>query len=634
MELFLRIKFDLAFLILGKSIKKKQMKLNLNRSLLLASLLGAFSLKSQTQQTINLSTGFNNTTGTLYPLNSIDDTWKVLKPSGVLGSLATCSLSAWQNSASSRWVSNVISSSGTAGEDVAGVYEYKATFNLIDRVDCGKLIINHLGGDNRVLNMKVNGVAYSLSLPSGDHFNPMINSQMIIHLNPSDLTSGTNTISFRVQNDGYTYTGFNFSGEIMVNSTTSVLPNVTGPSEICQGSPLTFNGSLNAGSDPSTHYMWSISECDAAGNIVSGGFNWYFWYVGIPSGNYTFPSSLNLTCGKYYVAVMAAVVDPACSNWAQDFVVFKYNCTPTSNAGVDQTICEGECTTLVSNFTKLTNTTWSTSQGVISNSSSVTVCPDVTTTYTLTKTNTGNGCSSSDQVVVNVLPNNPRFNISTNVSNPNYFTVTATPVVTNANLFPGFGAYWSVEELDANNNSLYNFQNPSAWYPYPTACTFKGFDDYNLNYSGIYTSVPSSPTNGQFVYNKTYRITRGTWNNNCSWNAFSYILKTVKSASGEPQVIVEETKAPNFIDEKPESINLWSVSPNPSSGIFAISNPSYETKETTFEIYDLFGKKVLEKTLEPGLNATTIDIRSQINGMYILRISSEGETFTHKIILE
>jgi hypothetical protein len=75
------------------------------------------------------------------------------------------------------------------------------------------------------------------------------------------------------------------------------------------------------------------------------------------------------------------------------------NTAPTVNAGQDQTVCAGQSVTL--NATGANTYTWN--NGAIQG---VAFTPSTTQTYTVQGTNTVNGCTSTDQVIVtlNALP--------------------------------------------------------------------------------------------------------------------------------------------------------------------------------------------------------------------------------------
>ena len=596
------------------------------------------------QQTINVSTGWNNG---VVALNTLDDSWNVTLPgSSTPVTPKSCQNSGlWDYTDCSRWISPAVASNGVALNSPQGTYTFRMNFTINPQtINCARFIINAIGADNTITGFSINGNSYfsSLGMPTNtnNHFDPL-KQNVEFYITPAHLVVGTNTITVTTNNNPFngegTEAAFNLCGEIRINEDFNIHPVVTGPTTICQGSPLTFGGALAAGSNPSTHYSWRLLECDAAGNLVNGGFSWEMWYTGVPTGNYTFPSNLNITCGKYYMAVLSAVKESSCANWAQDIHVFNYVCKPNANAGADQTICQGECATIGTNILqKGVSYNWSANGTYVGSGINISVCPQTTTTYTLTATNNLTGCSNTDQVVVTVLPNNPDFDIQTHTY-ADYYSLTATPVVMNANIFSGFGQYWSVEEMGANNSTVFNIQNPPVWFPYPASCTFTGFDDYLLNYSGTVNTLPNAPTYGRFVYNKLYRITRGTWNDNCDWNAVSYLLQRNKSANGEDVIVITETKAPasrpGMVEEQLVN-NNWNISPNPSTGMFVVASEYQETKETVFEVFDLFGKKVLSKVIEAGTTSLSLDLSGNAKGVYILNITTDGVNKAHKIVVE
>ena len=626
--------------------------MNRNLKHLLFGVAMTFAASSYGQsEIINISTGITGTSATapLRAMASLEENWTVAGPNGTV-TARVAYLDAWDDSGCSRWISAKAHAGNGQAESVSsGVYTYTGTFSIQStQIGCATLKISCIGADNNILSFKINGHDYSFTVPAGDnHFDPLIFPNVSVSVNPAHLNAGSNnTVTVTTDND-IVWSGLNLCGRIeIVNS--DIDPVILGPSTICQGNSLSFTGTLAANSGVPTHHLWRLVECDVNGNLTPGGFDWEQWYTGQP-GPYTFPSSLNLTCGKYYMVVLAGVYDSPCSNWAQELKVIYYACKPTANAGPDKTVCEDQCVSIgAGSAMKLTTYNWTANGSSAGTGVSISVCPEATTTYTLTATNQY-GCTATDQVVVTLLPNNPAFNISTNTSNNNYYTVTGDPVVDNANNVAGFGAYWSVEELDANGNSLYMFQNPEAWWPYPTPCTFVGFYDDTQNYDvvpnviDVYTSVPSSPppTIGRFVYNKTYRITRATWNNNCTFNPVAYIMTSVKSANGgTPQVFVYETAAPaldpetiaEFAAMSEENVNEWKIAPNPSNGVFTISSEA--AAGSTIEVYDLLGNKIQTHVIEAGTTSFAIDLSGFAKGIYVLNITSGDVTSTHKVILE
>lgn len=80
----------------------------------------------------------------------------------------------------------------------------------------------------------------------------------------------------------------------------------------------------------------------------------------------------------------------------------------------------------------------------------------------------------------------------------------------------------------------------------------------------------------------------------------------------------------------------FKVYPNPTSDKITISMEKGDTKNKQIAIYDIFGKQVkdiqLNSTLENS-NEIEIDVRNLSNGTYFVKVSSNSESSTKKIII-
>jgi hypothetical protein len=76
--------------------------------------------------------------------------------------------------------------------------------------------------------------------------------------------------------------------------------------------------------------------------------------------------------------------------------------------------------------------------------------------------------------------------------------------------------------------------------------------------------------------------------------------------------------------DSPEAQSV-KLSPNPSTGIF---NLDFH-QQFSYQVFDLFGKLVDEGN---GSGQSVIDITSQPNGIYLLRVESEEGSFTQKLV--
>lgn len=592
---------------------------------------------------INLSTGVNNTTGGLINIGGYDDTWTVLTPKGSLVLPQVHGVPAWAQSLNcSQWVTPSVDPQSGAKWADKGSHIYTARFRINTRnVDCARLMISKIGADNWITGMAINGHSYTtqLNMPLGNQYSTL--QTRTLYIDPAHLIgNGVNTISFIVYNVDL-YSGMNLCANLEVNPASTILSGFNGPSTFCVGDPLSFTGYLSAGSGPTTHYLWGIQECNSAGTVVSGGFSWELWHYGTP-GAFTFPANLNLPCNKHYRVRMAAVYDDGnCLEWSEPFKVIYYSCKPSAGAGADVTICEGGSAFLGSFFPIVGNTyAWTAGGGpAIGTNSALIVSPTITTTYTLTVTNSY-GCSSSDQVTVTVKPNNPRFNIATNTSNPNYFTLSATPVVTNANTQPGFGEVYTIDAYNNAGTFMFSIQNPSIWWNYPLPNVFRGFDHASVGYTGTTTSLGSTPLQGTFKYNQTYHISRGTWNNDCDWRQFGYEVRVNKVGLAEPVVQIVEldeaeassSRSAVVTREEQPASEAISIFPNPTTGQLNISLDT--DLDAQVDVFDLFGKKIQSRNIAAGTRTLQIDLSGYAKGMYLIHVSKGGETSTHKVILQ
>ncbi len=154
----------------------------------------------------------------------------------------------------------------------------------------------------------------------------------------------------------------------------------------CGGTPL----SVIASAVPDNVCAGDLVQLDAIGSGGLGTYT-YCWYSNPPgfTSNYVNPTVNPMVTTTYIVSVDDGVT------MAYDSVEVIVNPNPFADAGGDQTICEGSCATLsasggISFMWNIGETT-----------GDIYVCPMTTTNYTLTVTDI-NGCTASDEAVVNV----------------------------------------------------------------------------------------------------------------------------------------------------------------------------------------------------------------------------------------
>lgn len=445
-------------------------------------------------------------------------------------------------------------------------------------------------------------------------------------------------------------------GENYAQPATNLVSAFTSALSFCAGAPITVNGSASYGTvngsivpNIISNYVWTVVECDAAGTPLATATEWWSpWGTGNP-GTYTIPSAASggptMTCGKYYKVKLA--VQNACVPWAESAKIIYINCPPSFKLkGSTSKICTGDFALLNATMNAGNSSTYTLNWTPISPAgpsiyngplASVTVSPTVPTTYLATVTDNVTGCSSIMQWYVNVVNNDPTFSLNINTIPATYFTMALS-----ANDPYGYnnsGFYYSlfIEELDGVGNPYYQDNGTDCWWNYPNQETFQGYASTGTGtFSQSGWGACPAPA-GQFLYNHTYRITRGVWNDQCTYRQFAMIITTVKSGNGHTVEAVEDPNAPDYgalslanaVNHQGEE-NAIAIYPNPSNGLYTIELADYT--DASIEVYNVLGKKV--KTVQQTATKTTVDLTGYPKGVYFVNIHSNGELISKKIILE
>lgn len=172
----------------------------------------------------------------------------------------------------------------------------------------------------------------------------------IIDVNPTVTTTYYVTV---------TDNGCNAVDTVVVNIIPYVIADAGVDQSVCEGDTLilTATGGVN--------YLWSTNETTSS--ITVNPFGTTTYYVTVSAG----------TCGD------------------TDSVTVNVYPVPSADAGLDQSICDGQSTTLTASGGD--TYVWSTSQ----NGATISVSPSVTTTYYVTVTS--NGCSDVASVAVTII---------------------------------------------------------------------------------------------------------------------------------------------------------------------------------------------------------------------------------------
>src|SRR6218665_224658 len=556
-------------------------------------MLLAFGLDAGAQ-VYDISTGVVNGSGTLITAPNNDDTWEVFDPIGNTVTPKVCAplTGTWGSTSCSNWITtSVLGGPGYQPSSSVATGDYYFITYVDIGLDCditsAYLNLNSIALDNNASDVYVNGYTHTPTIAS----NGTVTTGISINVT-GELTAGVNTIIIMVSNTSGAV-GLNVCGNLTVNRYT-LSPALTINSIGCNGY-VAATGTASTG--PGTSYSWQMDECDAAGVLTFGGYSYNSGsYSGTPT-NILYPA---VTCGKYYKVTLTTAT--TCKSASASQVIF-VPCPPSIDLGSNQTICYGACTDIGITSFATGSYSWTSSGGALAyTTNQIHICPPTTTTYTITATSGSTGCSTTDAVTVTVLPNDPSFYVTTGTSNPSYYTVIATPNVTNWTGLTNFGYAWFVEDM-VSGSPIYTISNPNGWWTFspPYATNFVGFDPAVFAYSGTVTSLASTttPPLGKFIYNRTYRITRGTWSDQCGWQQFSTTLTLVKALNGEPNIYVtEDPNAPDMSylmstgmqQATTDKAEQFAVYPTPGKGVFTIEAGNSTT--ASIEVFDAQGKRV------------------------------------------
>jgi hypothetical protein len=108
---------------------------------------------------------------------------------------------------------------------------------------------------------------------------------------------------------------------------------------------------------------------------------------------------------------------------------------------------------------------------------------------------------------------------------------------------------------------------------------------------------------------------------------------TADTSAWSPVWSFVTTDATGIPGNTPSSFSIY---PNPTSGTIFLKLDSRETTTIQFELIDLLGKKLMEKTinLSTGQNVKEIILENINKGIYVIRLKLDGNIINQKIIVE
>ena len=241
--------------------------------------------------------------------------------------------------------------------------------------------------------------------------------------------------------------------------------------------------------------------------------------------------------------------------------------------------------------------------------------PSLTTTYHFTLLDAENGLNELQDPYIN---NNPFtdevFARIVNADGSSFAVVTLPlivneqpPIIAPITLFinEGDGDGFAIFDLTVKIPEILNGLNPSDY----AVLFYETLADAENNVNPIANpSAYGNVTNPQTIYVRVENLNSGCY------AITSFEIETDRTISVD-----------SFTFED------LSITPNPTSESFTVQS-SQLISETTILLYDIQGKKLFSEKILPQNGKLTMEVSSFENGIYFVKISSEGNTVIKKLI--
>jgi Secretion system C-terminal sorting domain len=169
--------------------------------------------------------------------------------------------------------------------------------------------------------------------------------------------------------------------------------------------------------------------------------------------------------------------------------------------------------------------------------------------------------------------------------------------------FPSQTRYWLRITRTGNQFVMYISPNGTTWY-------FAGAQNITMN-----TCIDAGLVISNYTDNSVVNAT----------------FSNVSVTGGSPQ---RPTITGNQVDDLFAAPD-FTVMPNPSSGFVEINMSAYNDKNVQMEIYNLQGKLIRSTNIDAVEGTEAVDMSSFVNGMYIIRMKTEGlPDVTKRVVIQ
>lgn len=114
-------------------------------------------------------------------------------------------------------------------------------------------------------------------------------------------------------------------------------------------------------------------------------------------------------------------------------------------------------------------------------------------------------------------------------------------------------------------------------------------------------------------------------------NPQTIYVRVVNTESNGYALTSFQIETDGFLKVENQAFNDLAMYPNPTSEGVTISS-SKLINETIVELFDISGKRLLSKKVLPNERTVHLDVSTLEKGVYIVQISSEGNSVTKKVI--
>ncbi len=367
------------------------------------------------------------------------------------------------------------------------------------------------------------------------------------------------------------------------------------------------------------------SVCSASGSIMLSG----------PAGAYSYQwNTMDTTqsiavnsTGTYYVVV----TDTITSCLSGDTIMVTYNNSPVANLGSDTTFCSANGPLTLAGPFGPYDYMWS------DMTTGSTTTAGATGLYYVDVTDTLTGCMTTDSIMVNV-PMSPSFTLADTSFCGTQFTINgpvgpyayswSNSATTSSITVTGSGTYTltvtdstsGCTGMDASTVNINANPTVTASGSDLTPCA----DDANV----ILTGSPAGGTfTGTSVTGNQFDPSIGAGSYNLIYN-----FTDVNGCSGADTFAIAVSACVG-IDEQFAFAGM-TIYPNPNAGVFTFTAADQACNEMTIEIVTVEGQVIQSNKFSnvQGNFTQEIDMSGFANGVYIMRVTTDGAVYTNRVV--